>query len=152
MRCIIVWLSLLFATPVIAESSEEKTFVSVKVAKANIRKGPGRMYPILVELHANGYPLQVTDTHENWLKVRDYEGMEGWILKTLTSKVRTLIALEDNVPARTMPNTTSPKRFLINKKVVVGYLKTSHIDKDPWIEIRVKGEKVWSKAHYFWGL
>lgn len=64
-------------------------FVSLKAEKANLRVGPGENYPIEWVYSRSGLPLIVTDEHENWRRVRDPDGAEGWLHKALLSGRRT---------------------------------------------------------------
>ena len=50
--------------------------------KANVRKGPGPSYPIVFTVEKL-YRFKVMEEKGDWYKVKDAEGDEGWIFKTL---------------------------------------------------------------------
>ncbi|MEO0327677.1 MAG: SH3 domain-containing protein [Pseudomonadota bacterium] len=66
-------------------------FVSLKSEKVNMRIGPGTEFQIAWLYVKKGLPMEVIQEYENWRKVRDPEGNEGWILHSLLSGRRTAI-------------------------------------------------------------
>ena len=52
-------------------------FVSTK-GKSNVRTGPGTKYPIQFTLQVP-VPLQIIEEYENWRKITDWQGEQGWI-------------------------------------------------------------------------
>lgn len=66
-------------------------FVSLKSGKANMRVGPGGKYQVAWLYQKKGLPLEIIQEFDNWRKVRDAEGNEGWMLHSLLSGKRTAI-------------------------------------------------------------
>lgn len=66
-------------------------FVSLKASRVNMRVGPGRDYQIEWLYTKRGLPLEILQEYDNWRKVRDSEGDEGWILQSLLSGDRTAL-------------------------------------------------------------
>lgn len=66
-------------------------FVSLKSQRVNMRVGPGRDYKVEWMYTKAGLPLEILQEYDNWRKVRDFEGEEGWILQSLLSGKRTAI-------------------------------------------------------------
>ncbi len=54
-------------------------FVSLKSGQVNMRHGPGESYAIDWIFQRRGMPVEVIAEHDNWRKVRDHDGAEGWI-------------------------------------------------------------------------
>lgn len=67
-------------------------FVSIKSERVNMRIGPGRDYKVAWMFVQSGLPIEIIQEFDNWRKVRDWEGEEGWILQSLLSGKRTAIA------------------------------------------------------------
>ncbi len=68
-------------------------FVTLKAAKVNVRKGPSHDHAIAWIYQRKGLPLEITAESDNWRKVRDAEGQEGWIQQSmLAGKRNALIA------------------------------------------------------------
>lgn len=66
-------------------------YVSLKANRVNMRVGPGRDYKVDWMFTKRGLPLEILQEYDNWRKVRDPEGVEGWILQSLLSGNRTAI-------------------------------------------------------------
>jgi SH3-like domain-containing protein len=59
---------------------------SLKKIEVNVRSGPGNQYPILWVYQRAGYPVQVLARYDNYYKLRDVEGEEGWVYVGMVSK------------------------------------------------------------------
>ncbi|MEL7429900.1 MAG: SH3 domain-containing protein [Pseudomonadota bacterium] len=66
-------------------------FVSLKSKRVNMRVGPGKQYQVEWLYQREGLPLEIIQEYDNWRKVRDAEGQEGWILHSLLSGTRTAL-------------------------------------------------------------
>lgn len=66
-------------------------FVSLSSDRVNVRRGPGRDYGIVWVFVRAGLPVEIIQEFENWRKIRDWEGSEGWIHRSLLSGRRTAI-------------------------------------------------------------
>lgn len=70
-------------------------FVSLKSAETNLRKGPGSRFPSKYVYHRKGYPMQVVAEFENWRKLRDHDGTEGWVHENLISGYRNALVISN---------------------------------------------------------
>jgi SH3-like domain-containing protein len=68
-------------------------FVSIRSDEANARRGPGLDYRIDWAFVRRGLPVEVTAEHGQWRKVRDAEGMGGWVHQSLLSGIRTALVV-----------------------------------------------------------
>lgn len=66
-------------------------FVSLAAGEVNVRNGPGSDYPISWVFVRARYPVEVTQEFDNWRRIRDINGDQGWVLGTLLSAERTAI-------------------------------------------------------------
>ena len=66
-------------------------FVSLKADKVNMRAGPTREHEVTWVFTRLGLPVEVTAESENWRKIRDSEGTEGWVYQSLLSSRRTAL-------------------------------------------------------------
>jgi SH3-like domain-containing protein len=86
-------------------------FVTLGAAEVNVRTGPGGDYPVLWMFVRQGYPVEVTQEFDNWRRVRDINGDEGWVLGALLSSRRygVVRAADDGapVPAYSSPAATA---------------------------------------------
>jgi SH3-like domain-containing protein len=60
-------------------------FVSLKANKVNVRKGPSSEHAVAWVFQRKGMPVEVIAESENWRKIRDATGSEGWILQQMLS-------------------------------------------------------------------
>ena len=67
-------------------------FVSIKAERVNLRVGPGRDYAVTCMYTRSGVPMEIIQEYDNWRRVRDADGTEGWIYQSLLSGRRTGIA------------------------------------------------------------
>ena len=66
-------------------------YASLKTDRVNLREGPGKEYPTTWVFQRAGLPVEITAEFATWLKVRDSEGAEGWVLHSLLSGRRTAL-------------------------------------------------------------
>ena len=83
---------LVIAMPVIAKADLGKEtglrvprFVSMNSAKVNVRAGPGTRYPIKWVFQRKTLPVQIVAESDTWRKIRDFEGIEGWVHQRMLS-------------------------------------------------------------------
>ncbi|MEW9807293.1 SH3 domain-containing protein [Mesorhizobium sp. ZMM04-5] len=67
-------------------------FVSLKSGRVNSRIGPGVNYAVDWLYLKPGLPMEIIQEYDNWRRVRDADGSEGWINQSLLSGRRTAIA------------------------------------------------------------
>jgi SH3-like domain-containing protein len=66
-------------------------FVSLKADKVNLRAGPTREHDVTWVFTRVGLPVEITAESENWRRIRDSEGTEGWVYHSLLSSRRTAL-------------------------------------------------------------
>lgn len=64
-------------------------FVSLKAEKVNVRRGPSSDHPVAWVFQRKGLPVEIVAEFENWRRVRDSDGEEGWILQNMLAGKRT---------------------------------------------------------------
>ena len=66
-------------------------YVSLKTDRVNLREGPSKDHPTKWVYQRAGLPVEITAEFEIWRRVRDSEGVEGWVLHSLLSGRRTAL-------------------------------------------------------------
>ncbi|MEG6508417.1 SH3 domain-containing protein [Methyloligella sp. 2.7D] len=66
-------------------------FVSLKADRVNVRRGPSIDQSIDWVFSRAGLPVEVIAESDNWRRVRDSEGSEGWVFHSLLSGRRTVL-------------------------------------------------------------
>ena len=87
-------------------------FVSLKSDKVNVRKGPSTDQAIVWVFSRAGLPVEVIAESDNWRRVRDSEGADGWVFHSLLSARRTVLVApwsksEESVPLYSSGSTNS---------------------------------------------
>jgi SH3-like domain-containing protein len=67
-------------------------FLTLKSNKVNVRKGPSSDHEVAWVFQRKGMPVEITAEFENWRKIRDADGSEGWILQQMLSGRRFALA------------------------------------------------------------
>jgi SH3-like domain-containing protein len=85
------------ATPAVAVETgtasglQVPRFVSLKSDHVNVRGGPTKDHEVSWVYTRSGLPVEVTAEFENWRRVRDWEGAEGWVYHSLLAGRRTAV-------------------------------------------------------------
>jgi SH3-like domain-containing protein len=139
--CIAMFLS------VIPSLSFAITFVSTRSTLTNIRRGPGTKYD--VSWKAWKYtPLRVIGEHGNWYKVKDFENDIGWIHKTATSIIPSVIVKTEMANFRTEPSMKSQEAF----QVKLGHPFKFVQEINGWYKVvDLKGKTGWISKSVVWG-
>src|SRR5580704_16912202 len=64
-------------------------FVSLKTDRVNVRGGPDKDHDVAWIYTKVGLPVEITAEFENWRRIRDSDGTEGWVYHSLLSGKRT---------------------------------------------------------------
>src|SRR4051795_3095651 len=66
-------------------------YVSLKSDHVKVRAGPTKDNEVAWIYTRSGLPVEITAEFENWRRVRDSEGAEGWVYHSLLSGRRTAV-------------------------------------------------------------
>jgi len=66
-------------------------FVSLKPDRVNVRGGPTREHEVAWVYTRAGLPVEITAESDNWRRIRDAEGSEGWVYHSMLSGRRTAV-------------------------------------------------------------
>jgi SH3-like domain-containing protein len=125
-------------------------FVSLRATVVNLRTGPGVRYPVDWVYERKYLPLEVIAEFENWRKVRDVQGTQGWIHQSMLSSRRMFIIISK---MRTLRNKDETKSKAVAKLAtnVIGELKRCPGSLG-WCEVSAGGHKGWLRRVDFWGV
>ena len=129
-------------------------FVSLKSDKVNVRGGPTKDHEITWMYTRAGLPVEVTAEFENWRRIRDWEGSEGWVYHSLLSGRRTAVvapktkAKDELIPLHDKPDTGSA----ITAKLQAGVLGTVKRCTNSWCRLTGDGYDGWLPQERLWGV
>src|SRR5215207_6492082 len=122
-------------------------FVSLKSDKVNVRGGPTKDHDMAWIFTRAGLPVEVTAEFDNWRRIRDWEGAEGWVYHSLLSGRRTalvtaspkskdvLLPLRDKADLHTTVTARlQPGVVAMVKKCTGGWCRIAGNGFDGWIE------------------
>ncbi len=126
-------------------------FVSLKSDKVNVRRGPSTDQSIVWVFSRAGLPVEVIAESDNWRRVRDSEGADGWVFHSLLSARRTALITpwskgEERVPLYGSESTGSRTVAELQSSVLGSVLSCDgewcHISIDDYSGY-VQQEKLW---------
>ena len=130
-------------------------FVSLKSERVNMRVGPGIDYAISWRYLRSGVPMEIIQEYDNWRRVRDAEGAEGWINQALLTGERTAVAApwmrnrEEEVFV--MMHSEREKRGRLIAKLEPGVVLRVNGCDGAWCEAAADGTQGWVAQAELWG-
>ena len=123
-------------------------FMTVKSSPANVRRGPGRDHEILWVYSQPLLPVEVIAEHQDWRRIRDWDGDEGWVYQALLTSRRRVIVVG---AAATLLSAPEPQAspVAIAEPGVVADLVTCSGD---WCEIDAGTHDGWVARTAVWGV
>lgn len=128
-------------------------YVSLKSERVNMRVGPGREYQVEWMYLKRGLPMEIIQEYDNWRKVRDPEGNEGWILHSLLSGSRTVIVAPWDKERKyvEMRDEPSPGARIVARIQPTVVAPVSACTKG-WCKLEVAGASGYVRQNQLWGV
>ena len=129
-------------------------FVSLKADRVNVRGGPTKDHDVAWVYNRAGLPVEVTAEFENWRRIRDWEGAEGWVYHSLLSGRRTAtIAPNDKNKDELLPlYGKADAGALVVARLQVGVLASVKRCTGNWCRIAGEGFDGWIQQERLWGV
>lgn len=127
-------------------------FVSLKAAKVNMHVGPGKQYDVTWLYQRAGLPVEITAEYENWRRIRDGDGTEGWVYHSLLSGRRTgVIAAKDKDDLVALRSAGSPAGRL-KAQLQPGVLVAVKQCTGDWCRVSGDNFDGWVEQVHLWGV
>ena len=146
---------LLIAMPVIANADLGKEtglrvprFVSMNSSKVNVRAGPGTRYPIKWVFQRKTLPVQIIAESDTWRKIRDFEGIEGWVHQRMLSGRRRAVVTGEIQQLKREPQETAKTVALLEPGVILRLEKCS----GAWCLVEGGSYEGWIGRQSIWGV
>ena len=123
-------------------------YVSIKVQEANARRGPSLSHKIDWIYKRQNMPIEIYAEYENWRRVRDFEGMGGWVHYTLLSGNRYVLILDELLEMKLLPSSDAQVIAKVPQHNIA-ILDKCTID---WCRIIDDGYKGWVLKSSIWGV
>lgn len=127
-------------------------FVSITAGRVNLRKGPGRQYPIAWILQRRWLPVEIIEEFEHWRKIREQSGSVGWVHKTMLSSKRMGLVIDSGKAGELTP--IYPKNAAVKPSMMAEAGAIGEISQcnEEWCAIRFEQGKGWIRRDNLWGL
>lgn len=131
-------------------------FVSLKFNAVNLRVGPGNDYPIAWVYKRKGLPVEVVQEFGHWRKLRDMDGVEGWVHSNLTSGERSvIIRRSEGGSARVPIYATANSASRLSMEAEAGAIMPLGACEREWCEVKSdadSGQSGWTEKRFLWGV
>jgi SH3-like domain-containing protein len=126
-------------------------FVSLKSDRVNARSGPNKDQEVRwVYTHA-GMPVEVTAEFENWRRIRDWEGAEGWVYHTLLSGKRTAMVVPKTKDELVPLYESADIESAVSARLQSGVLGAIKSCNGTWCQFSGKGFEGYVRQERLWG-
>jgi SH3-like domain-containing protein len=105
-------------------------------------------YPVAWRFVRRGLPVEVIAEYELWRKIRDRDGAEGWVHKSLLSGRRTVVVLGETRTFYKQPGQTLEPAFMAE----AGVICRLRYCRDAWCQVQTSGFRGWAPREYLWGV
>lgn len=127
-------------------------YVSLKSDHVNVRAGPTKDNDVAWVYTRTGLPVEITAEFENWRRVRDSEGAEGWVYHSLLSGRRTAVVTmkskDELATIYASPDTGSAVAARLEAGVVTQVKRCNN----GWCRVLGNGFDGWIQQQRLWGV
>ncbi len=127
-------------------------FVSLKPDKVNVRGGPTRDHDVAFVYTRAGLPVEITAESDNWRRIRDWEGSEGWVYHSLLSGRRTAVVSPKDKSQLVLLRDKADQGAGVVARVQSGVLASVKRCTGSWCHIAGKGFDGWIQQEQLWGV
>ena len=127
-------------------------YASLKSDRVNLREGPSKEHRTTWVYERAGLPVEITAEFEIWRKVRDSEGVEGWVLHSLLSGRRTAI-VGVGKPGQTFPMLAKPQNGSdLAANLQSGVIVNIKTCDGSWCAVDAEGVRGYMEQVRLWGV
>ena len=127
-------------------------FVSLKPDRVNVRGGPTRDHEVTFVYTRAGLPVEITAESDNWRRIRDWEGSEGWVYHSLLSGRRTaVVTMKHKDDLATLYDRADPDSA-VAARLQAGVVANVKKCDAHWCHIAGDGFDGWIEQQRLWGV
>lgn len=137
-------------------------FVILKSNKTNLRQGPGLKYATNWIYERKGYPMLVIAEFENWRKLKDIDGQEGWVNEKLVTGKRHVLLIGNKLPDDHKYDSPINKEVILLRypneasypmaRIEIGVLGEVLQCSVDWCKVKVGSYRGWIHKVNLWGV
>jgi SH3-like domain-containing protein len=127
-------------------------YVSLKSDHVNVRAGPTKDNDVSWVYTRAGLPVEVTAEFENWRRVRDSEGAEGWVYHSLLSGRRTAVVTMKTKDELASLYDSADRKSTVAARLQPGVLAQVRKCGSGWCHVSGNGFDGWIQQERLWGV
>jgi SH3-like domain-containing protein len=127
-------------------------FVSLKPDRVNVRGGPTRDHEVTFVYTRAGLPVEITAESDNWRRIRDWEGSEGWVYHSLLSGRRTAVVAPKDKRALVPLHDSADGGSAVVAQLQAGVLAAVKRCTGTWCRVVGTGFDGWVVQEQLWGV
>src|ERR1700744_161705 len=127
-------------------------YVSLKSDHVNVRAGPTKDNDVAWVYPRSGLPVEITAEFENWRRVRDSEGAEGWVYHSLLSGRRTAVITMKNKDDLAVLYERADATSAISARLQAGVVAQVKHGASGWCHVLGSGFDGWIEQQRLWGV
>jgi SH3-like domain-containing protein len=127
-------------------------YVSLKSDHVNVRAGPTKDNDVAWVYTRSGLPVEITAEFENWRRVRDSEGAEGWVYHSLLSGRRTAVVTMKSKDELAPLYDRADANGVLTARLQVGVVAQVRRCDQHWCHVAGEGFDGWIEQQRLWGV
>lgn len=127
-------------------------FVSLKPDRVNVRGGPTRDHEVTFVYTRAGLPVEITAESDNWRRIRDWEGSEGWVYHSMLSGRRTAVVTSKDKTALVPLYDKADRGATVVAQLQAGVMASVKRCTGIWCHITGAGFDGWAVQEQLWGV
>jgi SH3-like domain-containing protein len=127
-------------------------YVSLKSDHVNVRAGPTKDNDVAWVYTRTGLPVEITAEFENWRRVRDSEGYEGWVYHSLLSGRRTAVVTMKSKDELAPIYDNADPHSAVAARLQVGVVTQVKHCAAGWCHVNGNGFDGWIEQQRLWGV
>jgi SH3-like domain-containing protein len=127
-------------------------YVSLKSDHVNVRAGPTKDNDVAWVYTRSGLPVEITAEFENWRRVRDSEGAEGWVYHSLLSGRRTAVVTMKSKDELAPIYDSADQASAVAARLQAGVVTQVKRCASGWCHVNGNGFDGWIQQQRLWGV
>lgn len=123
-------------------------FASLRAKAVNLHVGPGNNYPTEWKFVRAGIPVEILAEFDTWRQIRDWQGTQGWVHKSLLSGKRTAVIQNKQRSLHKEPEDSAPIVAYVEPGVHGALIEC----RKEWCRLDFEGHRGWMKRRCLWGV
>ncbi len=123
-------------------------FASLRSDKVNLRAGPGKQYPVEWVFLRRALPVEIVAEYGQWRKIRDIDGSEGWVHRSLLSSKRWVMIAGAVRTLRRKPEPDAAPVLRAEPGVLARLLSC----RGAWCRVEIAEREGWLLRDQIWGV